>query len=126
MKIRHRTPAARWFEAPASDPVSDDYAAEVQQATERGEREHRLARERLDRAERKLAAACAREAGAARKKQIRQLEELVARRRDELAAYERLMTAPVTTPRRARHRTGRDDHLELGVHQRVHPREDTQ
>lgn len=114
MKIAHRNPAANWFAIPESDPVDLDYDAEVQQSTQRAEREYERAQERLARAERRLAkAVAARQA----RKRITQLQELVSLRRAELAGLQRLMmTAPVVHgDKQIRHRTGRDDHLELGI-----------
>lgn len=117
MKIGHRHPAATWYAVPESDPVDADYEAEVQQCTERAERDYQRAQERLARAERRLAkAVTARQA----RKQVTQLQELVALRRAELAELQRIMlAAPVVhADKQIRQRTGRDDHLELGIRKR--------
>jgi hypothetical protein len=116
MKLTHRPPGSSWFAAPAADHVDDGYEAEVQRSTQHGEREYQQAQGRLARAEQRLAGAVSGRATAARKKRLAALRALVDERRAELAALERLMTAaPVTAIRQARHRTGRDDHLELGA-----------
>lgn len=97
MRTGHRTPAASWFAIPESDPVDPAYEAEVQQATQRAERDHQRAQDRLARAERRLAAARRQQARAADRKRIRALEELVAERRAQLRELERLMQqAPLT------------------------------
>lgn len=114
MRITHRSAAASWFDIPVSDPVDPEYEAEVQQHTERGERDYQRAQQRVARAEQRLAKAIA--ARLARKR-ITQLQELVDLRRAELADLARLMrTAPtVLADKQIRQRTGRDDHLELGT-----------
>jgi|ERR1017187_2371085 hypothetical protein len=115
MKITHRTPCPSWFAIPESDPVDDDYADKVRQATERGERQYREAQNRIARAEARLGRTRAQKATGNRKKLISRLEALVAARRAELAELERLMMTPVTADKQVRLRTGLDDHLELGI-----------
>ena len=117
MKIEHRASVADWFAVPVSDHVDPEYEAEVQQATQRAEREYRQAQERLRRAEERLAKA-RREQQARRR--IIQLQQEVDLRRSELETCRRLMTATpvVQTDKQVRHRTGLDDHLELGVYKR--------
>ena len=123
MKITHRRPGANWFAVPESDPVDESYAAQVQQATERAERQYRQAQERLVRAERRLARALAEKARAGHKKRITQLRALVEKRRAELADIERMMTTPaVTLDKRIMLRTGLDNHLELGEYKPPRPR----
>lgn len=122
MKIAHRNPASKWFAAPESDPVDEDYETEVRQATGRGEREYRQAQGRLARAEKHLAAAQAQKATAAARRRTAQLREIVDERRAEVGRLARLMTAPVTADKQVRLRTGLDDHLELGEHRPQPPR----
>jgi hypothetical protein len=122
VKIAHRSLWADWFAVPESDPVDDDYAAEVQQATGRGEREYRQAQQRLARAETRLARVRAQKATNARKKCAAELEASIAERRAELAELERIMTAPVAADKQIRLRTGLDDHLELGEYKAPRPR----
>lgn len=117
MKVTHRVPVKPWFTVPESDPVDDGYAAEVERATERSEREFRQATERLRRAEQRLARARAQKATAARRSEIRKLEALIAERRAELAELERLMI-PAKPDRSLMFRTGRDNHLEVGIFQK--------
>lgn len=114
MRITHRSPAVNWFAVPESDPVDDDYEAEVRQVTERGEREYRQAQERLARAEKRLAGARAQKGRSGHRKRVAQLQALADIRRAELAEIERMMTAPVTADKRLILRTGLDNHLELG------------
>lgn len=118
MKINHRVPVRAWHAMPESDSVDDDYTAEVQHSTERGEREFRQAQGRLNRAEQRLARAREQNTKAARKRAqnrlIKKLEALIIERRAELAEIERLMT-PAKADRTLMLRTGRDDHLELGI-----------
>lgn len=119
MKIGHRASGRPWFATPESDSVDDAYEAQVQQSTERGEREYRQAQERLARAEKRLASLSTQAGRPGRKKLIKRLEGLVAERRAEVAEYERMMTTPVVSPdKQLRLRTGLDDHLELGVRKR--------
>lgn len=122
MRIAHRAPVADWFAVPESDPVDEDYEAQVGRSTERGEREYRQAQERLTRAEQRLARTRAEKTRSGRKKRLAQLEALVEERRAELAEIARLMAAPVATDRQLIFRTGRDNHLELGEHKRAEPR----
>lgn len=120
MRISHRGPASSWFAVPVSDYVEPEYEAEVQEHTERAEREYRKARERLQRAEERLAEARRRQHAA---KRIRQLQELVKLRRAELEEWERLMTAAhPKADKQIRQRTGLDDHLELGEYKRAKPK----
>lgn len=117
MKVAHRNPVADWFAVPESDPLDDDYEAQVQQSTERGEHDYRQAQERLARAEQRLSRVVAEKVKRVRSKRIAQLRALVEERRAELAEIERLMrAAPVAaTDKQLTFRTGRDDHLELGA-----------
>ena len=117
MKTQHRPPSRSWFAVPVSDPVDADYEREVQHTTDRGEREHRQAQERLKRAEQRLARAHAQKQTAAQKKVIRKLEALIIERCAELAELERLMI-PADPDKKLIFRTGRDNHLELGVYVR--------
>lgn len=120
MRIQHHSLSASWFAIPESDPVDPEYEAEVRQSTERAEREYQRARDRLARAETRLVAALRKQA---RKKEIRQLRELVELRRTEFAEYQRLMAAPaLPADKQIRHRTGLDDHLELGEYKCEHPK----
>lgn len=114
MKIAHRAPAADWFAVPVSDPVDPEYEAEVQQATQKAEREYQKARECLRHAEERLAEAMQRRQA---RKRVLQLQQEVDLRRAELKDCECLMMAmPVMhTDKQVRHRTGLDDHLELGI-----------
>ncbi len=114
MKIEHRHPASNWFAVPVSDEVDPEYEAEVHQATERGERDYRKAQERLRKAEECLAEA--RRTQQTRKR-IKQIQELIELRRAELEDCRKLVTAApvVQADKQVRHRTGLDDHLELGV-----------
>lgn len=122
MKINHRPAAFNWFDAPESNPVDDSYETEVQHHTERGEREYRQARERLARAEKRLAQVQGRPSTTARKKLAVRLQAILAERRAEIAEYERMMTTPVVSAdKQIRLRTGRDDHLELGEYKREPP-----
>jgi hypothetical protein len=116
VKIAHRNPASKWFAAPESDPVDEDYEAEVRQSTDRGEREYRQAQDRLARAEKRLARAQAQKATAASRKHMAQLREIVGERRTEVDRLARLMASPATADKQIRLRTGLDDHLELGEH----------
>ena len=119
MKIGHRASGRPWFATPESDSVDDAYEAQVQQSTERGDREYRQAQDRLSRTEKRLASLRGQASVPGRKKLIKRLEALVAERRAEVAEYERLMTAPVVpADKQLRLRTGLDDHLELGVRKR--------
>lgn len=117
MRMAHRTPAANWFAIPVSDTVDPEYEAKVQQATRRAEREYQKAQERFQRAEERLVDA--RRMQRARKL-IAELADLVELRRTELEDYRKLMTAPpvLQTDKQVRHRTGLDDHLELGVYKK--------
>jgi hypothetical protein len=114
MKVTHRHLVSSWFTIPESDPVEPEYEAEVQQATQRGERNYRKAQERLTRAEARLSEAI--QAQEARKR-ITQLRQEVDLRRAELEDCRRLMAAApvVQADKQVRHRAGLDDHLELGV-----------
>lgn len=98
VKITHN-PHGNWQRPSAV--IDASYAAEVQRATERGERLYRLAQQRLERAEEKLAKATASRHQRTKKKHIAELEALVELRRTELAEYERLM---VSVPASAAHR----------------------
>ena len=120
MRIAHRTPATSWFAMPVSDPVDPAYEAEVQQTTQRAEREYRRAQDRLSAAEKRLVAARRQQARSASRKRIKVHEELVSQRRAELAQYRELMTAPpvIVEDKQIRQRTGNDDHLELGIYKR--------
>lgn len=119
MRITHRNPAADWFAVPVSDYVDPEYEAEVQQSTQRAERECRRAQARLTAAERRLAKALGQQRKASMRKQIAQLREVVDQRRAELEEIKRLMTAPiVAADKQIRQRTGLDDHLELGDYRR--------
>lgn len=122
MKITHRPPGANWFTVPESDPVDDNYADEIRQAAERGERGYRQAQQRLARAEARLASVRAQKATDARKKCAARLEASIAERRTELAELERIMTTPAAADKQIRFRTGRDDHLELGEYKPQNPR----
>lgn len=96
MKISHRRPIPNWWRTPESDHVEPEYEAQVQYSTERAEREYHKARLRLERAEARLASAMARREAsrkAVRLKQIRELEAVVELRREELAEWQRMMTA---------------------------------
>lgn len=117
MKLGHRYPGANWFAVPVSDSVTPEYEAEVQQATGRAEREYQKAHERLARAEDRLAEALRKQEA---RKRITQLRQEVDQRRAELEDCRRLMmAAPVPqADKQIRHRTGLDDHLELGVYKR--------
>jgi uncharacterized protein (DUF2132 family) len=90
MKITHRNPAANWFAIPQSAVIDPDYEAEVQWATERGEREYRRRAERLQRAKDRLTKATRARTSA---KRLAVLEAAVELRRQELEAYRRLMVA---------------------------------
>jgi len=114
MKVSHRNAVKPWFAMPESDPVDDGYAAEVQRTTERAEREFQRVQESLKRAEQRLAKAQAQKSTTAQKRITRRLEALIIERRAELAALELLMI-PAKPDRKLRFRTGRDDHLELGI-----------
>jgi hypothetical protein len=122
VKIAHRNPASKWFTAPESDPVDEDYEAKVQQSTDRGERECRQARERLSRAEKRLARAQAQKATAVGRRRMAQLREVVGERRAEVDRLARLMASPTTADKQIRLRTGLDDHLDLGEHKPQAPR----
>jgi hypothetical protein len=117
VKIEHRGPVANWFAVPVSDYVDPEYEAEVQQATQRAEREYRRAQERLKRAEGRLAEAQRKQQA---QRLIRELQSLVELRRAELEDCRRLMVATpvVQTDKQIRQRTGLDDHLELGIRKR--------
>jgi hypothetical protein len=121
VKIKHRVPVGSWWDAPVSDEVDEDYAARVAADTAGGEEKHRIAQEKLRRAEKALERQqhllSLGPGRAARKKKenlVRQLQEQVNQRRLELEEFERLMLT-WSSPRRARHRVGLDDHLEMGV-----------
>jgi hypothetical protein len=123
VKITHRRPGTNWFAVPESDPVDEHYAAQVQQATERAERQYKQAQQRLAHAEKRLARALAEKARAGHKKRIAQLRALVDERRAELADIERMMTTPaVTADKHIMLRTGLDNHLELGQYKPPKPR----
>lgn len=117
MRIAHRSPAANWFAVPVSDAVDPEYEAEVQQTTQRAEREYRKAQERLRKAEERLAEALRKQQA---QKRVTELRELVKLRRAEMEDYRKLMVAApvVQADKQIRHRTGLDDHLELGVRKR--------
>jgi hypothetical protein len=120
MRIAHRIPAPSWFAAPESDPVDEDYEADVTRMTDKAEREHKRLQDRVARAEKQLSREQARKTTSVQKQRIRQLQAAVTGRRAELAEYERLMMTPVTEDKQIRLRTGLDDHLELGVHKHPH------
>jgi hypothetical protein len=119
MKIAHN-PHGSW-ERP-SILVDRAYEAEVQRSTDNGERMYAQAQRRLDRAQLRLARAHAARPSA-KKRHLADLAATVARRREELAAYERLLLAPPVSAadKQIRLRTGLDDHLELGLPQRATP-----
>lgn len=120
MRIEHRSPVADWFAIPVSATVDPEYEAEVEQSTQRAERDCRRAEARLARAEARLAAALKQQAGSATRRRIAQLRETVGQRRAELEEIRKLMVTPPATvaDKQVRHRTGRDDHLELGEYKR--------
>jgi hypothetical protein len=122
VRITHRHPAGNWFAAPESDPVDDDYQAEVDRSTGRAERDYRQAQDRLRRAEARLAKAEAAKATAASRRLAARLRGLVDERRAEVDELARLMATPATADKQVRLRTGRDDHLELGEYKPQQPR----
>jgi hypothetical protein len=122
-KLRHRGPVVNWFAVPVSDVVDPEYEAEVKRTTERAEHEYARAEVRLARAEERLAAALKQQAGSAARKRVAALREVVGQRRTELEEIRKLMTTPaVVADKKIRHRTGLDDHLELGEYKRPQPR----
>jgi hypothetical protein len=100
VKITHRNPAASWWHVPPSAEVDPAYQAEVDRATQAGEREFAARQARLARAEARLAAA-RREHGNAARKRAARLAALVELRRAELEDYRRLLVA---SPASAAHR----------------------
>lgn len=98
MKITHN-PHGSWQRPSLATDVS--YEADVQRATAKSERIHRQHQERLAKAEAHLARAMESKRHQAKRNHIAELEALVNMRREELAAYERLMVA---VPASARHR----------------------
>lgn len=121
MKIQHRVPARSWYDSPVSDVTDEIYEAKVSADTARGEREYRTAQEKLRKAEgalerqqQRTLTLANRSARKQQEKLVRQLEQKVVQRREELEEVERLMSASVS-PGRVRHRTGLDDHLETGI-----------
>lgn len=104
MKIAHRNGATNWWRVPESDPVSPEYQAEVDQSTQRAEREFRRAKQRFERAQAKLTEARERRARSRKSvsnKQLAELEALLELRREELAELQRMMVATAAS---AQHR----------------------
>lgn len=106
MKIRHNVPVAPFMRSAVLTP---EYQAEVDRAVARGEAAYRRAQKRLAAAERRLARAQRAPVGGQRqhKRQIAELEALVALRIAELEHVHRLMTstgAPSTARGRKSHR----------------------
>lgn len=98
-----------------TEPVGVRYQAEVDASVARMERAYRRAVKRLQYAERKLREAHQK---ADRQHRVTTLQQLVEQRRAELDDLGRMMTAYVREDGKARHRTGRDDHLEMGKYVR--------
>lgn len=115
MKVNHRNPGSNWFDVPVSDPVDAGYEAEVRQSTDHAERDFRRAEARLARAERRLAVAARLRGAAARRVNLAALRDAVDARRAELEEIRKMMAPVISADKQIRHRTGRDDHLELGV-----------
>lgn len=87
MKIKHRVPVAK----PKSDPISEDYQAEVDRATAKLEKQYEAAQRRLEAAIRKAEAAQGRAKGKGKSKSEIELWALVELRRKELAQIAALM-----------------------------------
>ncbi len=102
MRIRHRYPVERMM---ASDPVTDEYQAEVDAHTARRERDYRDAEKRLRAAELKRdrirAETVSRSTRKAHARRLAELDALVDLRRNELDALDRQMKA---SPQSAQHR----------------------
>ncbi|MBT8161015.1 MULTISPECIES: hypothetical protein [Arthrobacter] len=102
-------------------------------ALENAEERLAAAERRVEAYERKLAKIRAKVEATADERQIaaeqgaklRRLQDAVARRRQELTELQSLMTTAPNAPtdKKFRHRTGNDDHLELGLPKRPKPEE---